>query len=82
MIVNLRDFFMAKTIVILCLIFIFMAPASSFAYLDPGSGSMLLQIILGGVAGLVVVCKLYWGRFLSLLGIRKKPNDATNESES
>ncbi|MDH3256716.1 MAG: hypothetical protein OEM27_03785 [Nitrospinota bacterium] len=59
-----------------------MAPASAFAYLDPGSGSMLLQIILGGVAGLVVVFKLYWGRFLSLLGIRKRTHDANNESES
>ena len=73
---------MAITIVILCLIFIFMAPALSFAYLDPGSGSMLLQIILGGVAGLVVVFKLYWGRFLSLLGVRKKSNDANETSES
>jgi hypothetical protein len=33
-----------------------------FAYIDPGTGSMLLQGLLAGVAGLVVVLKLYWFR--------------------
>jgi hypothetical protein len=46
-------------------------PAS--AYLDPGSGSMLLQVLLGGVAGVAVIAKLYWGRLLSLFGIRRDP---------
>jgi hypothetical protein len=32
------------------------------AYLDPGSGSMLLQLLLGGVTGVVVIFKLYWQR--------------------
>lgn len=32
------------------------------AYVDPGSGSMLLQLLLGGVAGLGVIVKLYWRR--------------------
>jgi hypothetical protein len=36
---------------------------SAHAYLDPGSGSMLLQLLLGGVAGLAVVLKLYWAQF-------------------
>jgi hypothetical protein len=43
------------------------------AYLDPGSGSMLLQVLLGGVAGVAVIAKLYWGRLLSLFGIRRDP---------
>jgi hypothetical protein len=32
------------------------------AYIDPGSGSVLLQLILGGIAGIGVVAKLYWDR--------------------
>jgi len=28
-----------------------------FAYIDPGTGSLLLQALLGGVAGLVVFLK-------------------------
>jgi hypothetical protein len=36
------------------------------AYLDPGSGSMLLQLLLGGVAAIGVGAKLYWQRLKSL----------------
>jgi hypothetical protein len=73
---------MATIVVILCLGFIFLVPSTSFAYLDPGSGSMLLQLILGGVAGLVVVFKLYWGQLLTFLGIRKKTDDLDKTSDS
>jgi len=41
------------------------------AYLDPGSGSMILQIIAGGLAAVAVTAKLYWNRLLKLLRIRK-----------
>jgi hypothetical protein len=33
------------------------------AYLDPGSGSMLLQLILGGVAAVGVTFRLFWQRW-------------------
>jgi hypothetical protein len=32
------------------------------AYLDPVTGSILLQGLLAGVAGVAVVLRLYWGR--------------------
>jgi hypothetical protein len=32
------------------------------AYLDPGTGSIMLQALLGGIAGAVVVGRLYWHR--------------------
>jgi hypothetical protein len=41
------------------------------AYLDPGSGSMILQIIAGGLAAVAVTAKLYWGRLMRFLRIRK-----------
>ncbi|WNM64240.1 hypothetical protein [Candidatus Nitrospira neomarina] len=39
---------------------------SAQAYLDPGTGSMVLQLLLGGIAGVVVILKLYWRRFVGL----------------
>ena len=36
------------------------------AYLDPGTGSMLLQALLGGVAAVGVITKLYWHRLTAL----------------
>jgi hypothetical protein len=50
----------------------------SLAYLDPGSGSMLLQLLLGGVAAVGVTAKLTWRRLVKKLGIRKD-EDAGDE---
>ena len=41
------------------------------AYLDPGSGSMILQILAGGVAAIAVTARLYWNRILKFLRIKK-----------
>ncbi len=46
------------------------------AYLDPGSGSMILQILAGGVAAVAVTAKLYWNRILRFLHIRKDDPEA------
>ena len=49
-----------------------LAFGNAYAYLDPGTGSMLLQVILGGIAALAVALKLYWYKILAALGLRKK----------
>ena len=46
------------------------------AYLDPGSGSMILQVIAGGVAAVAVTAKLYWRKLLRFLRIRKDEPEA------
>ena len=64
------------------LIIVFHRPA--LAYLDPGTGSMMLQIILGGVAGLLVAGKLFWHRILVFLRIHKPTeleDDPSDEAE-
>lgn len=57
------------------------------AYIDPGTGGMLLQLLLGGVAGAMVIVKLYWFRikdgFQSVFGRREKVDqtvDRENET--
>lgn len=42
------------------------------AYLDPGTGSAIVQGILAAFAALAVTAKLYWHRLLRLLGIGGK----------
>jgi hypothetical protein len=52
------------------------ATTPAWAYLDPGTGSMVLQLMLGGVAGAMVVGKLYLKRttdFFRNLGRRRRP---------
>jgi hypothetical protein len=50
-----------------------------FAYLDPGTGSMLVQLLVGGVAAAAVTAKLYWHRILRLLRIRKDEPELDQE---
>jgi hypothetical protein len=45
---------------------------SLLSYLDPGSGSMILQMLAGGTAAVAVTAKLYWRRVLKFLRIRKE----------
>jgi len=47
-------------------------PAKAMAYIDPGTGTMLLQVVLGGLAAIGVVLKLYWHKVLRALGFSSK----------
>lgn len=53
-------------------ILILVSVDSAFAYLDPGTGSMLLQVILGGVAAVGVAIKLYWHKIRVALKLGRK----------
>lgn len=57
-----------SVVALVCLVVL---PINVFAYLDPGTGSAVLQGILGALAAIAVVLKLYWHRFLRMLGLRK-----------
>lgn len=57
------------TLTVMVLVTLVMA-TPAFAYIDPASGSMLLQLVLGGIAGLLLLFKVYWHRLLSLFGLR------------
>ncbi len=46
----------------------------AYAYLDPGTGSMLVQMLLGGVAGAMVIGKLYWQQVKAFFGRRPHEN--------
>jgi hypothetical protein len=53
-----------KTVLALFTLFTgLIASSPAYAYLDPGSGSVLLQGLLAGTAGLIAILKIYWQRF-------------------
>ena len=52
------------------------------AYLDPGSGSLFLQLLLGGIAGVAVLGKVVWHRIKAALGVRSgAPDEAAASME-
>lgn len=52
----------------------------AYAYLDPGTGSMLVQMLLGGVAGALVVGKLYWHQVKAFFGRGPQKNSGQEPS--
>ena len=60
-----------NTVLIGILWLLLISTRDAHAYLDAGTGSFLLSIILGGLASLVIILKIYWENLLSILGIRK-----------
>lgn len=59
-----------QLVIAVLVLFALSAPAQ--AYIDPGSGSMIVQGILAALAALAVTAKLWWHRLLVLLRIRKR----------
>ena len=47
------------------------------AYIDPGSGSMVLQLVIAGIVGGWFAVKGYWGKIVSCF---KKENKETKRS--
>ncbi|MCA1777891.1 MAG: hypothetical protein LC637_00490 [Xanthomonadaceae bacterium] len=71
-----------KLVVFFCLLLV-LTTSNAYGYLDPGSGSAILQGIIGALAAIGIVLKLYWHRLLRFFGLRKPTAyDDSDEDES
>ena len=50
------------------------------AYLDPASGSMILQVIVAAVAAVAITLKAFWHKIRGLFGGRPAEEEAEDES--
>jgi hypothetical protein len=50
-------------------------------YLDPGSGSILIQIAIAALLGLGVAIRASWGTIKKYFGIKSKSQDEDNDSD-
>ncbi len=48
-------------------------------YVDPGSGSMMLQLLLGGVSGIYVIFRMFKQKVLGLFGIQSESPEPASE---
>ena len=47
----------------------------AYAYLDPGTGSMLVQGLIGGVASAMAFLSIYWQKVKAFFGKEKEKED-------
>lgn len=68
---------------VLLLLLALLIPVDALAYLDPGSGSMFLQLVLAGLFSALFFLKSFFRRlFSSLVGLfRKSPPVASLQPE-
>ena len=75
-----------KTVSILLLAIVLgvLFPRDAFAYLDPGTGSMVFQTVVAGLAAVAYGVRMYWGKIRSVFSRRppvsgEREGDVTHE---
>jgi len=51
-------------------------------YLDPGSGSFLIQLAIAALLGLGVASRAYWSKIKGWFGIKPKSHEDNDESDT
>lgn len=57
------------------------ALAGHTLYLDPGSGSLLVQLLLAAILGLGVILRTQWAKIKSLFGRNKESEEEMEDEE-
>ncbi len=67
-----------------CFLVIIIYPAQAFAYIDPGAGSLIIQMAIAAIMGAMFTIKLYWYKFkyfiLKLFG-KLPPEEAGDDAK-
>ncbi|OGE00877.1 hypothetical protein A3J17_02950 [Candidatus Curtissbacteria bacterium RIFCSPLOWO2_02_FULL_40_11] len=61
--------------------FLFILPDSTYAYLDPGTGSYITQLMIGFIAGGLYLLKVYWQKIVSIFRILFRKPRMTDEKK-
>ena len=51
-----------------------------FAYLDPGSGSLIIQMLLGGIAAGFFAVKTYWHKIIGFFTGKRDKTDPEHKT--
>jgi hypothetical protein len=51
-------------------------------YLDPGSGSFLVQLLIAALLGIGVAVRASWGKIKGWFGVKPKSDEEDDESET
>jgi len=72
---------LVRSALILAGVSLTVCPMLAFAYIDPGTGSALIQGLIAAIAAVGVTLKLYWHRLISLFHrSQTQPQDRPEEN--
>lgn len=65
---------------ILCFVLVGISiPETAYAYIDPGTGSLILQLILAGILGSLFALKTFWRKVIAFFKRLFTSTDAQDE---
>ncbi len=74
-------------IILLAVLAMSLTPTLAHAYLDPGTGSAMIQGLIAAIAAIGLTLKVYWHRVLAFLRLRRpskldEGSDSADQSEN
>lgn len=66
---------------LLTITFFFFGTSNAYAYLDPGTGSMILQAVIGAIATGMFFARMYWEKFKQLAGFGNHANASSSKAD-
>lgn len=64
----------------LVVLFLLLLPDNAHAYLDPGTGSIIIQAVIAAVLGAAFTIKMYWRRIKDFFAGKTGTDDDENSS--
>ena len=55
---------------------------NKLAYLDPGSGSFLIQLLIAALLGAGIALRASWGKIKGIFGIKSEVDEDAEDEES
>ena len=66
----------------LLLLFSLSAAFNSYGYIDPGTGSLIIQSIIGAIAAIGVTLKIYWHKLRLIFSKRQASEEEDTKLEN
>ncbi|MFZ5949437.1 MAG: hypothetical protein ACOYXC_01935 [Candidatus Rifleibacteriota bacterium] len=79
--VLMRFFKQPFNLLILGVLYFVVMTRPVYAYLDPGTGSFIIQMLVAGIAGALFMLKTYWQKFIGFFTGNRPENEKTPSSE-
>ncbi len=57
----MKRFTSLLTLLVSWALFCLLCPQKAYAYLDPGTGSYIFQLLIAGLLGAALAVKIFWG---------------------
>lgn len=68
--------------VLILLLFFLTFPRYVYGYLDPGTGSYVIQVILAAVLGIGVAARLFWHKIKNIFKKKPEKQDQIEEEKN